>query len=222
MHRCRYAVIAVALLVMASAPVLAQNRDADVDRDRADEERTLDSSRRFRLMGRIGAGMSVAAYFMSDEQRTSGAGTAFVVGGVTALGLGLVGDFARNRGKTRLDARDQAAAGGLGSPERAEAERTLRLGRRLSFVGDVGIAMAIAMPFFPDRWCGSRAETCNPAARAYLLGTAAALGAGIVGRIKGGRAERRLETFDETARASHQIGVAPLRDGVAASYSVAW
>ena len=222
MHRYPYAVTAVALLVTTSAPATGQNRNSDTDRDRSTAERTLERSGRLRWAGTVGAGLSLGAIFMSDEQKTSGAGKALVVGGVTTLGLGLIGDFAQYRGKSRLDALDHAAAGGLGGPERAEVERTLRLGRRLSLIGDVGLAMAVAMPFFPDHWCGSGAETCNSAAKAYLLGATAALGAGIVGHIMGGRAQRRLEAFDETARASHQIGVAPLRGGVAASYSVAW
>ena len=227
MHRILLpcAVTTVALLVTTSEPARAQNasRGSDVARSRAAAERTLDRGSRLRLIGGVGAGMALAANFMSAEQKASGAGTALVVGGVTALGLGLIGDFARYRGKTRLDALDRVAAGGLDSPARAEAERSLRHSRRLSLIGDVGVAMAVAMPFFPDHWCGSDAETCRPTAKkAYYLGTAAALGIGIVGLVKGGRAEKRLEAFDETSRASHQVGVAPLRDGVAASYSVAW
>ena len=38
-----------------------------------------------------------------------------------ALGLGLIGDFARYRGKSRLDALDGIAAGGVDCPARAEA-----------------------------------------------------------------------------------------------------
>ena len=174
-------------------------------------------------MGGIGAGMSLAAMFMSDEQRTSGAGKVLAVGGVTTLGLGLIGDFARYRGRTRQDAVDRVAAGDLDSPARAEAERALRQGRRLVLVGDVGTAMVLAMPFFPDRHlCGRGAERCGAAAKVYILSAAAAAGIGIVGLIKTGRAESRLEAFDETPQASHGIGLAPLRDGVAASYSVAW
>lgn len=144
------------------------------------------------------------------------------VGGVTALGLGLIGDFAWYRGKTSLDALDRAAAGGLDGPARAEAERALREGRRLNVIGDIGIAMTLAAPFFPIRLCGSGPESCGPTAKAYFLGAAAALGVGIVGLIKTGRAERRLEAFDEASQASHRVGVAPLPNGVAANYSVAW
>ena len=89
--------------------------------------------------------------------------------------------------------------------------------------GDVGAAMVLAAPFFPDRvFCGSEAETCSGASKAYILSGAAAVGIGIFGRVKARRAAGRLETLDETPRASHGIGVAPLPDGVAANYTVAW
>ena len=36
------------------------------------------------------------------------------------------------------------------------------------------------------------------------------------------RLNRRLAVFDEASQASHRVGVAPLPDGIAANYSVAW
>ena len=167
----------------------------------------------------MGAGLSLTAQFMSDDRKTGGAGTALALGGVTALGLGLVGDFARYRARTRLDALDRDVAGGVDSVERLEAERALRQGRRLGFVGDVGVAMVLAVPFFPDL-CGR--ESCGPVGKTYLFTAATAAGIGIVGLIKTARAESRLAAFDEAPQASHRIGVAPLPDGVAANYSVAW
>lgn len=257
MHRVLLAVLtAAALLAATTAP--AQSTDANSDRDRA--ERTLDRSRRLRLIGGIGAGMSLAAGLLWEGgmfephtpgslERASGTGKALAIGGVTALGLGLIGDFARYRSKSRLDALDRIAAGSLDRAARDEVEQALRQGRRLSpeilddyarsaardkteralrqarrlrVVGDVGAAMALAMPFFPDRFCGPEAESCSPAAKAYMVGGIAAGVVGFVGMIKTSRAESRLEVLDEARRASHQIGVAPLRDGVAANYSVAW
>ena len=47
-------------------------------------------------------------------------------------------------------------------------------------------------------------------------------GVGIAGLIKTGRAESRLEAFEETSQANHRVGVASLSDGVAANYSVSW
>ena len=214
-------VTAMFLLAPVSAPAFAQSADPDVDA-RAAAERTLDRSRRLMRIGIVGAGMSVAAMLMSDERRTGRGGNALAVGGVTALGLGLIGDFAWYRGKTSLDALDQVAAGGIDGAARAEAERALRQGRRLNVIGDIGIAMALATPFFPRHFCGSGPESCGQPAKAYILGAAGALGVGIVGLIKTRRAERRLEAFDERSQASHQVGVAPLPDGVAANYSVAW
>ena len=123
-------VTAMSLLVAASTPALAQSADGDVEA-RASAERTLDRSRRLRQIGGVGAAMSLAAILMSEEQRTSRGGAALAVGGVTALGLGLIGDFAQYRGKSRLDVLDRDAAGGLGGAARAEAERALRQGRRL-------------------------------------------------------------------------------------------
>ena len=228
MHRHPLSVLtATALLVATGAPAVAQpaHRDADVDRDRAAAGRALDRGGRLRLMGTIGAGMSFAAMLMSDEQMASGGGTALAVGGMATLGLGLIGDLARYRGESRLDALDRAAAGGLDGPARDEAERALRQGRRLKLVGDIGSAMVLALPFFPaGHRCGfgSESEECSPAANAYIAGSITAVVVGIVGHFKTGRAEGRLEAFDETPRASHGLGVAPLRDGVAANYSVAW
>ena len=43
-----------------------------------------------------------------------------------------------------------------------------------------------------------------------------------MGFFKTRRAEARLEALDETPQASHGLGVAPLPDRVAATYSVAW
>ena len=218
---------ALVLLAASSALALAQHADgdSDVDRDRAAAERALDRGGRLRLMGTIGAGMSLAAMFMSDEQMASRGGTALAVGGMSTLGLGLIGDFARYRGKSRLDTLDRVAAGDLDNPARDEAERALRQGRRLGVVGDVGSAMFLAQPFFPAvHRCGfgSESEGCSPAAKAYIVGGITATVVGIVGLFKTGRAEGRLEALDETPRASHGLGVAPLRDGVAANYSVAW
>ena len=221
MRRLPCAAVAAALLVTAGAPARAQDLGSGMDLDRAAAEQTLDRSRRLRLMGAVGGGLAIAAMFTSNEQRTSGAGMALAVGGLTSLGLGLIGDVGRYRGATRLDALDRAAA--RGGPARAEAERALRQGRRLGLVGDIGAAMVLAAPFFPDRvFCGSEAETCSGASKAYILSGAAAVGIGIFGRVKARRAAGRLETLDETPRASHGIGVAPLPDGVAASYTVAW
>ena len=124
-------VTAMFLLAPVSAPAFAQSAYPDVDA-RAAAERTLDRSRRLMRIGIVGAGMSVAAMLMSDARRTGRGVNALAVGGVTALGLG------------------------------------------------------------------------------------------IVGLIKTRRAERRLEAFDERSQASHQVGLAPLPDGVAANYSVAW
>ena len=214
-------VTAILLPVTVSAHVFAQSADRDVDA-RTATERTLDRSRRLMRIGIAGAGMSVAAMLMSDERRTGRGGTALAVGGVTALGLGLIGDFAWYRGKTSLDALDRAAAGGIGGAARAEAERALRQGRLLNVIGGIGIAMTLATPFFPRHLCGSGPQSCGPAAKAYSLAGAAALGIGIVGLIKTGRAERRLAAFDEASQASHRVGVAPLPDGIAANYSVAW
>ena len=218
MYRALLCATIAGVMLVPAAPARGQARDADVDRDRAAAERTLERSRPFRWIGGLGAGLSVAASFMSYEQRTGPGGKALAVGGVTALGMGLIGDLARYRARTRLDALDSGATGGLDSPARADAERTLRLSRRLGVLGDVGAAMLLAMPFFPDHLCET-GETCPPAAKAYILGGVAALGVGIAGWIKTGRAESRLEAFDET---SHRVGVAPLRDGAALSYSVAW
>ena len=214
-------VTAMSLLVAASTPALAQSADGDVEA-RAAAERTLDRGRRLMRIGVVGAGMSLAAMLMSDEQRAATGGTAMAVGGVSALGLGLIGDFAWYRGKTRLDALDRTAAGSLDGAARTEVEGALRQGRRLSLIGDIGVAMTLAAPFFPRHLCGSGPETCGPGAKAYILGAAAAVGVGIAGLIKTGRAESRLEAFDEMAQANHRVGVAPLRDGVTATYSVAW
>ena len=213
--------IAMLLMITVSAPAFAQSADPDVDA-RAAADRTLDRGRRLMLIGVAGAGMSAAATLMSDERRTGRGGTALAVGGVTALGLGLIGDFAWYRGKTILDALDRAAAGGIDGAARAEAEQSLRQGRRLEVVGDIGIAMSLAAPFFPRQLCGSGPGSCGRAAKTYFLGAAAALGAGIVGLVKTDRAERRLEALDERSQARHEVGVAPLADGVAATYSVAW
>ena len=211
-------VTSLALVVTMSGPVFAQgaDREPDVDRDRAAAEETLDHSRRLAWVGMAGAGLSLAASFMSDERKTSRAGTALGVGGATALGLGVVGDFAWYRARTRLDALDRRMAGAAGNPAREEAARALRQGRRLSLLGDVGFAMVLTTAFLPDQ----RLDT--PAGRSFLYGAAAAAGIGIVGLIKTSRAESRLEAFDEAPQASHRVGVAPLPDGVAANYSVAW
>ena len=214
-------VTATLLLVAVSAPTLAQSADADVDA-RADAERTLDRGRRLMWFGVGGAGMSLAASLMSDEQRGARGSTAMAVGGVTAVGLGLIGNLTWYRGRTRLDALDQAAVVGPEGPARAEVGRALRQGRRLQVIGDIGLAMTLAAPFLPRHLCGSGPETCGPGAQAYFLGAAAAMGVGIVGLIKTGRAESRLEAFDETSRANHRVGVTPLSDGVAANYSVSW
>ena len=210
-------VTSLALVVTMSGPAFAQNvdRESDIHRDRAAAEETLDHSRRLAWVGMAGAGLSLAASFMSDERKTSRAGTALGVGGVTALGLGVIGDFAWYRARTRLDALDRPVAGAVGSPAREEAERALRQGRRLSLVGDAGIAMVLATAFLPEQ------RLDGPAGRTFLFGAAAA-GIGIVGLIKTARAESRLEAFDEAPQASHRVGVAPLPDGVAANYSVAW
>lgn len=208
----------LALVVTMSGPAFGQGADRapDVDRDRAAAEETRDHGRRLAWFGMAGAGLSLAATFMSDERKTSRTGTALGVGGVTALGLGLIGDFARYRARSRLDALDRRMAGAVGSPAHEEAERALRQGRRLSLVGDVGIAMGLATAFLPEQ----RLDT--PAGRSFLYGAVAAAGIGIVGLIKTSRAESRLEAFDEAPQASHRVGVAPLPDGVAANYSVAW
>ena len=203
----------------ASLPAPVRDRSADLDRSRTAAERTLDRSRRLRRLGGVGAALSVAAMFMSEEQRTSGAGSAMAAGGLATLGLGLIGDIGRYRGATRLDALHGADVGGLGSRARADAERARRQGRRLQLVGDVGAAMILATPFVPGLCAGS--DRCSTSDKAYLAGGAAALGMGILGLVKVGRAESRLETLGER-RASHGIGVAPLRDGVAANYSLAW
>ncbi len=218
MRRFPGIVTSLALVVTMSGPVFAQGADGepDIDRDRAAAEETLDHGRRLAWVGMAGAGLSLAATFMSDERKTSRTGTALGVGGVAALGLGLVGDFARYRARSRLDALDRRMAGAAGSAAREEAERALRQGRRLSLVGDVGIAMVLATPFLPEH----RLDT--PAGRSFLYGAAAAAGIGIVGLIKTSRAESRLEAFDEARQSSHRVGVAPLPDGVAANYSVAW
>ena len=133
-------VTATLLLVTISAPALAQRADRDDDA-RGAAERTLDRSRRLMWIGIAGAGMSAAATLMPDERITGRRGTALAVGGVTALGLGVIGDFAWYRGKTRLDTLDRAAvAGGTDGAPRADAERALRRGRRLNLIGDIGIA----------------------------------------------------------------------------------
>lgn len=208
-------VTALLLTLAAGAPASAQGpvRDTDADRDRAAAARTLDRGRRLGLIGGIGAGMGLAASFLSDERKTAGAGAALAVGGVTALGLGLIGDVVQYRSKTRLDALDRTAAGG---PARAEARRALRQGRRLALAGDVGASLLAASFFAPD----GRLDT--PAGRTFLVGAVAAVGAGIVGRIKARRAEERLAAFDEPSGANHRVGVAPLPDGFAASYALAW
>lgn len=203
---------------IARLPAPVRDRGADLDRSRTAAERTLDRSRRLRRLGGVGAALSVAAMFMSEEQRTSGAGSAMAAGGLATLGLGLIGDIGRYRGATRLDAL-HGTGGGLDSRARADAERALRQGRRLQLVGDVGAAMILATPFVPGLCTGS--DRCNTSDKAYLAGGLAALGMGILGLVKVGRAESRLETLGER-RASHGIGVAPLRDGVAANYSLAW
>ena len=146
------------LLVATSAPALAQPADADSDRVAA--ERALDRSGRLRWMGTLGAGMSVAAMFMTDEQMASGGGVALTAGGLATLGLGVIGDLARHRARIRLDALDRLSGGGLDSPARAEAEGALRRGRQLRLAGDVGSLMFIAMPFFPHgHRCGLGKDT---------------------------------------------------------------
>ena len=220
------ALTTVALLVATSVPVVAQSApgSADIDRDRAAAERALDRSGRLRWMGTIGSGMSLAAALMSDEQMSARGGTALAVGGITAVGLGLIGDFGRHRAKSRLDALNRAPAGGLDDPARAEAERALRRGGRLSLFGDIATAMFVAVPFFPaGHRCGYGSDDtgCSAAAKAYLVGAVAAGGVGLVGLFKTRRAENRLEAL-EMPKASHGFGVAPLPDGVAANYSVAW
>ena len=222
MRRLPGIVTSLALAVTMSGPAVAQHedREPDIDRDRAAAEETLDRSRRLGWVGIAGAGLSLAANFMSDDRKTSGTGTALAVGGVTALGLGLVGDFAGYRARTRLDALDRDASGDVDSAERLEAERAWRQGRRLGLLGNVGAVMWLVMPFFPEgHFCGSP-ERCGPAEQTYVLGAATAAGIGIVGWIKAARAKSRLEAFEAT-QASHRIGVAPLPDGVAANYSVA-
>ena len=215
-------VTATLLLATVSAPARAQRADRDDDA-RGAAERTLDRSRRLKWIGIAGGGMSAAATLMPYERMTGRRGTALVIGGVTALGLGVIGDFAWYRGKTRLDTLDQAAvAEGTNGAARADAERALRQGRRLNLIGDIGVAMTLAAPFFPTQLCGPGPESCGPVANAYILGAATALGVGIVGLIKTGRAERRLAAFNEMPQASHRFGVAPLPDGVTANYSVAW
>ena len=213
------------LLVATSAPALAEPADADSDRARAAAERALDRSGRLRWMGTLGAGLSIAAVFMTDEQMASGGGVALATGGLATLGLGVIGDVAKYRARTRLDALDRISAGGLDSPARAEAAEALRRGRQFRMIGEVGGLMFVAMPFFPSgHRCGWGENTpgCSPAAKAYLVGASAAVGLGIAGLIKTSRVESRLEALDERPQASHRFGVAPLRDGVAANYSVAW
>ena len=226
MHRVLpCAMTAATLLVVTAAPARAQDRSPDIDRERAAAERTLEHSRRFRVISALGTGLSIAAMAQWDRDRTSGTGTAITVGGMTALGLGLIGDFSRYRGKSRLDALDRIAAGGVDSPARAEAERALRQGRRLSVIGSVGAAMTLAMPFFPaGQRCGfgDEPDGCSTAARTYIAGSVAAGAVGLVGFFKTRRAEGRLDALHETPQASHGLGVVPVRDGVAATYSVAW
>ena len=223
--RCLLGVVtSLALVVAMSGPALGQEADLepDIDCDRAAAEKTLDHSRRLAWVGLAGAGLSLAANFMSDDRKTGGSSTALAVGGVTALGLGLVGDFARYRARTRLDALDRDAPGVLDSVKRLEAERALQQGRRLGLIGNVGAAMWLVMPFFPEgHFCGSP-ERCGPAEQTYVLGAATAAGIGIFGWIKAARAESRLEAFDEAPQASHRVGVVPLPDGVAANYSMTW
>ena len=211
-------VTTLSFTLAASAPALAQGpaRDADADLDRAAAARTLDRGRRLGLIGGIGAGMALAASFRSDERRTSGAGAALAIGGVTALGLGLIGDVAGYRARTRLDALDRTAAGDADGPVFAEAQRALRQGRRLALAGDVGATLLAVSLFAPD----GRLNT--PAGRTFVAGAVAAVGAGIVGRIKARRAEERLSAFDEPPGANHRVGVAPLPDGFAANYALAW
>ena len=211
------------LLVATSTPALAQ--PADADSDRAAAERALDRSGRLRWMGTLGAGMSIAAVFMTDEQMASGGGVALAAGGLATLGLGVIGDVAGYRARTRLDALDRVSAGGLDSAARAEAEGALRRGRQLRLAGDVGSLMFIAMPFFPSgHRCGFGKDTpaYSTAAKAYRVGASAAVGLGIAGLIKTSRGKSRLEALDERPQASHRLGVALLRDGVAANYSIAW
>ena len=225
MHRVPCAMTVATLLVATAVPARAQDRRPDADRERAAAERTIEHGRRFRVISALGTGLSIAAMAAWDRDRTSGTGTAIAVGGMTALGLGLIGDFARYRGKSRLDALDRIAAGGVASPARAEAERALRQGRRLSVIGGVGAAMTLAMPFFPaGHRCGwgTEPDRCSTAAKTYLVAGVAAGAVGLAGFFKTRRAQSRLEAIDETPRASHGLGVAPLRDGVAATYSVAW
>ena len=228
MHRSLpSAMIAAALLVTTAAPAPAQDPSLDIDRERVAAERTLERSHRLRVMSVLGAGLSTAAIAAWGTDSASGAGNAIATGGMAAVGLGLIGDFARYRGKSRLDALDGIAAGGVDSPARAAAERALRQGRRLSVIGNVGAAMVLAMPFFPaGHRCGpgygSESEGCSTAAKAYIAGSVAAGAVGLVGFFKTRRAEGRLEALDETPQASQQLGVVPLRDGVAATYSVAW
>ena len=219
------AMIAAALLVTTAAPTPAQDPSLDIDRERAAAERTIERSHRLRVMSVLGAGLSTAAMAAWGKDRTSGAGNAIAAGGMAALGLGLIGDFARYRGNSRLDALDEITAGGVDSPARAEAERALRQGRRLSVLGNIGAAMALAMPFLPaGHRCRyeSESEGCSTAAKAYIVGSVAAGAVGLVGIFKTRRAEGRLEALNETRQASQQLGVVPLRDGVAAIYSVAW
>lgn len=226
MHRSLpFTAMTAALILAAVAPAPAQDRGPDIDLERAAAERTVERSRRLRVMSVLGVGLSTAAIAMWDRDRTSGTGTAITAGGMTALGLGLIGDFARYRGKSRLDALDGIAAGGVDSSGRAEAGRALRQGRRLSVFGNVGSAMVLAMPFFPrGHRCGFGSEPggCSTAARAYIAGSVAAGAVGLVGFFKTRRAEARLEALDEKPQASHGLGVTPLPDGVAATYSVAW
>jgi hypothetical protein len=67
-------VTSLALVVTMSGPAFAQNvdRESDIHRDRAAAEETLDHSRRLAWVGMAGAGLSLAASFMSDERKTSG------------------------------------------------------------------------------------------------------------------------------------------------------
>lgn len=217
-RRLLLVVTTLSLALAASAPASAQGpaRDPAADPDRAAAARALDRGRRLGLIGGIGAGMGLAASFLSDERRTAGAGAALAVGGVTALGLGLIGDFAGYRARTRLDAFDRPAAGAADGPVFAEAQRALRQGRRLALAGDVGASLLAVSLFAPDR------RLSGPAGRTFLAGAVAAVGAGIVGRIKVRRAEKRLAAFDEPPGANHRVGVAPLPDGFAANYSLAW
>ena len=178
-HRLSGVVTTLALVVATTAPAFAQDadREPDIDRDRVAAEQALNRSGWLRLMGTIGAGMSVAANFLSDERKTGRPGTAFAVGGFAALGLGLIGDFAQHRARTRLDGPDRLAAGNVDEPARAEAERALRQARRFGLVGDIGVAMVLATAFVPEK------RLDGPVGRTVLFGAATAAGIGIVGWI---------------------------------------